>query len=67
MNNPKGIGRDVTGIGHHGTENYELQLAEINKLNYTIGLISQSYLLKEYFLFQDEKQNHTIFFCQFQS
>lgn len=45
LNNPKGIGRDVRGIGHHGTGSFELQIAELQELDDAIYLIRQAYLL----------------------
>ena len=45
LNNPKGIGRDVRGIGHHGTGSFELQLAEIQEIDDAMHLIRQAYLL----------------------
>jgi predicted transport protein len=43
--NPKGIGRNVSKIGHHGTGKYELQLANLSELEDAIALINQAYLL----------------------
>ena len=43
LNDPKGLGKDVTDIGHHGTGSVEIRLLEQQSINDVVELISQSY------------------------
>jgi predicted transport protein len=43
LNDPKKIGKDVTGIGHHGTGNVAVRLVEPKDLEDVMALIQQSY------------------------
>jgi len=43
INDPKGICKDITGIGRWGNGNVEVSLASIDDLSYVIGLVRQSY------------------------
>ncbi len=43
IDDPKGICRDVTGLGRWGNGNVEVNLTNINELPYIIGLIRQSF------------------------
>lgn len=43
LNDPKGIARDVSNIGHYGGGETELILAEIEDLPYIMTIIEQSY------------------------
>jgi uncharacterized protein with ParB-like and HNH nuclease domain/predicted transport protein len=42
INDPKGICRDVTGLGKWGNGDVEIQLSTVNDLAYVIGLVRQS-------------------------
>ncbi len=44
VNDPKGMIRDVSNIGHHGIGNSEITLKSFDELDYVVGLIEQSYL-----------------------
>ena len=44
IDDPKGMIRDVSNIGHHGIGNSEITLKSFDELNYVVGLIEQSYL-----------------------
>jgi predicted transport protein len=44
IDDPKGMIRDVSNIGHHGVGNSEITLSSFDELDYVIGLIEQSYL-----------------------
>ena len=44
IDDPKGIIRDVSKIGHHGIGNSEITLKSFDDLNYIVSLINQSYL-----------------------
>ncbi|MEF3691456.1 MAG: DUF5655 domain-containing protein [Candidatus Moraniibacteriota bacterium] len=44
IDDPKGMIRDVSNIGHHGIGNSEITLKSFDELDYVIGLIEQSYL-----------------------
>lgn len=43
INDPKGICKDITGIGRWGNGNVEVGLAAIDDLSYVMGLVRQSY------------------------
>lgn len=43
IDDPKGICRDVTGLGRWGNGNVEVNLASIDELPYVVGLIRQSF------------------------
>ena len=45
LDDPRGMGRDVTEIGHHGTGRVEVRLSELDELEHVSSLIRQSYLL----------------------
>lgn len=45
LNNPTDLGHDVSGIDHHGTENFEFQLAYLQEIDDAKSLIRQAYLL----------------------
>ncbi len=42
INDPKGLCRDATGIGHQGNGDVEVSLATLDELPYVIGLVRQS-------------------------
>lgn len=44
IDDPKGMIRDVSNIGHHGIGNSEITLKSFDELDYVVGLIEQSYL-----------------------
>ena len=44
INDPKGMIRDVSNIGHYGVGNSEITLKSFDELDYVVGLIEQSYL-----------------------
>jgi len=44
INDPKGMIRDVSNIGHHGNGSSEITLMSFDELDYVVGLIEQSYL-----------------------
>lgn len=44
IDDPKGMVRDVSNIGHHGIGNSEITLKSFDELDYTVGLVEQSYL-----------------------
>lgn len=44
IDDPKGMIRDVSNIGHHGIGNSEIILKSFDELDYVVGLIEQSYL-----------------------
>jgi predicted transport protein len=43
MNDPKGLCRDVTGLGHQGNGDVSIRLASLNELPYVMGLVRQSF------------------------
>lgn len=43
LDDPKGITRDVSKIGHWGNGDYELKMQDDEDLEYIISLIKQSY------------------------
>ena len=43
LQDPKGMGRDVTGIGRWGNGDVEIPLANLEDLPYVIGLVRQAY------------------------
>jgi predicted transport protein len=45
IDDPRGLGRDVSNIGHRGTGQVEVQLSNPGDLGYVINLIEQAYLL----------------------
>jgi len=44
IDDPKGMIRDVSSIGHHGIGNSEITLKSFDELDYIVRLIEQSYL-----------------------
>ncbi len=44
IDDPKGMIRDVSNIGHQGIGNSEITLKSFNELDYVVGLIEQNYL-----------------------
>ena len=42
INDPKGICKDVTGIGHQGNGDVDVSLSTLDELPYVIGLVRQS-------------------------
>ena len=44
LSDPKRIARDVTGVGHHGTGEYQVIFDSKEDIEYLIGLIKQAYL-----------------------
>jgi predicted transport protein len=46
LNDPKGIARDVSKIGHWGTGNYEVILKDSDNIGYVISLIRQASICK---------------------
>jgi predicted transport protein len=43
LDDPAGLTRDVSKVGHWGTGDYELRIADDGKLDYITGLVRQSY------------------------
>ncbi len=43
LKDPKRLTRDVSGVGHFGSGDYELILANPEEIDYLFGLIQQSY------------------------
>jgi predicted transport protein len=43
LNDPKGIARDVSKVGHWGTGNYEVIMKDSDNIGYVISLIRQAY------------------------
>ncbi len=43
LNDPQGIARDVSGIGHWGNGSVEVRLATSNQLDYVMDLVHQAY------------------------
>ena len=43
LDDPKGIARDVSGIGHWGNGDYEIQINNTNDIEYIMTLAKQSY------------------------
>lgn len=41
MNDPKGVMRDVSSIGHWGNGDYEIVVADTKNLEYLMSLIKQ--------------------------
>ena len=46
LEDPYKLARDVANIGHHGNGDYELTVSNVDKLDYIITLIKQSYQSK---------------------
>ena len=46
LDDSKGIGRDVTNIGHWGNGDYEIQISNDDDLEYIYSLIKQLYRIK---------------------
>jgi predicted transport protein len=44
LNDPKGLTRDVSHLGHWGNGDYELKLKDLSALKYVVDLAQQSYL-----------------------
>ena|SRR3990170_655564 len=45
LDDPRGMGRDVRKIGHHGTGLVEIRLKEPGEIEYVMSLVKQAYLL----------------------
>lgn len=45
LEDPEGIGRDVTDVGHHGTGQVEVRLDQPERLDYVMSLVKQAYRL----------------------
>jgi predicted transport protein len=43
INDPKGLSKDVPGLGRWGNGDVEVGLATLNELPYVIGLVRQSF------------------------
>jgi predicted transport protein len=43
LNDPQGLARDVTGVGHWGTGSVEVRLADFNQLDVVLDLVRQSF------------------------
>ncbi|HEU0078636.1 MAG TPA: DUF5655 domain-containing protein [Longimicrobiaceae bacterium] len=43
LNDPGGVARDVSSIGHWGNGDYEVRIQEHSQIPYVIGLVQQSY------------------------
>jgi len=43
LNDPKGLCRDVTNVGHYGNGDVEVSLKSLDELPYVMGLVRQSY------------------------
>lgn len=46
LDDSKGIGRDVTNIGHWGNGDYEIQIYNDDDIEYIFSLIKQLYRIK---------------------
>lgn len=44
LDDPKRVTRDVTGVGHHGTGEYQIIFDSKEDIEYLIGLIKQAYM-----------------------
>jgi len=42
LDDPKGISRDVSSVGHHGNGDYEIQIKTDEDIEYIMSLIKQS-------------------------
>lgn len=45
LDDPRGLGRDVSKVGHYGTGQVEIKLSDPAELDYVMSLVKQSYLL----------------------
>ena len=45
LDDPRGFGRDVTEVGHHGTGDVEVKLNDMADIEYVMTLIKQSFLM----------------------
>ena len=45
LDDPQGIARDVSGVGHWGTGEVEVKLDDLERVDYVLGLIEQAYRL----------------------
>ena len=43
LNDPEGLARDISKLGHHGTGDYEVKLGDPKDIGYVLSLIRQSY------------------------
>lgn len=43
LNDPHGLARDVSTIGHHGNGDYQVQISNDDDLEYVLSLIKQAY------------------------
>jgi len=43
INDPKGLCRDITGVGRWGNGDVEVSLSSLDELPYVMGLVRQSY------------------------
>ncbi len=43
LDDHKGVARDVSGIGHHGNGDYEIQISDDSELEYIVSLIKSGY------------------------
>ena len=43
INDPKGLARDVSAVGHWGTGDVEIKISNLNDIDYALELIEQSY------------------------
>ena len=43
LNDPRGMARDVSKVGHWGTGNYEIILKDTDNIGYVLSLIRQAY------------------------
>lgn len=43
LNDPKGIARDISNIGHWGNGDYEISISNLEQIDYLMSLIKQSY------------------------
>jgi predicted transport protein len=45
LDDPKGLARDVAGVGHWGTGDVEIKIDHINQVEYALEMIEQAYRL----------------------
>jgi predicted transport protein len=43
LDDPHGLARDVSKVGHHGTGNVEVKLTDLKDVNKVVALIEQAY------------------------
>ncbi len=43
INDPKGLCRDISGVGHQGNGDVRFELSRLDQLPYAMGLVRQSF------------------------